>query len=37
MSIANDRIRLLFLAVLVALATQMFLAAFDQDFFRGVA
>jgi len=35
MSISNDRIRLLFVAVLVALAAQMFLAAFGTDLFRG--
>jgi uncharacterized membrane protein YfcA len=34
-SVSNDRIRLLFVAVLVALAAQMFLAAFNLDFFRG--
>ena len=37
MSISNDRIRLLFVAVLVALAAQMFLAAFGTDLFRGTA
>jgi uncharacterized protein len=37
MSVSNDRIRLLFVAVLVALAAQMFLAAFSPDLFRGVA
>ena len=37
MSISNDRIRLLFVVVLVALAAQMFLAAFGADFFRGTA
>jgi uncharacterized membrane protein YfcA len=35
MSISNDRIRLLFVLVLVALAAQMFLAAFGTDLFRG--
>jgi uncharacterized protein len=37
MSISNDRIRLLFVVVLVALAAQMFLSAFGADFFRGTA
>ena len=37
MSISNDRIRLLFVVVLVALAAQMFLAAFGADLFRGTA
>ena len=37
MSISNDRIRLLFVIVLVALAAQMFLAAFGTDLFRGMA
>ena len=37
MSISNDRIRLLFVVVLVALAAQMFLAAFGNDFFRRTA
>src|SRR6266403_2608390 len=37
MSISNDRIRLLFVVVLVALAAQMFLAAFGTDLFRGTA
>jgi uncharacterized protein len=36
-SISSDRIRLLFVVVLVALAAQMFLAAFSPDFFRGMA
>ena len=35
MSISNDRIRILFVAVLGALAAQMFLAAFGTGFFRG--
>jgi uncharacterized protein len=35
MSISNDRIRLLFVAVLGALAVQMFLAAFGTGFYRG--
>jgi uncharacterized membrane protein YfcA len=35
-SFSNDRIRLLFVAVLVALAAQMFLTAFNPDFFRGM-
>ena len=34
-SISNDRIRVLFVAVLGALATQMFLAAFGKDLFGG--
>jgi uncharacterized protein len=34
-SISNDRIRLLFVAVLGALAAQMFLAAFGHGFYRG--
>jgi uncharacterized protein len=34
-SISNDRIRLLFVAVLGALAAQMFLAAFGQGLYRG--
>jgi uncharacterized protein len=37
MSISNDRIRLLFVAVLVALAAQMFLAAIGTDLFRETA
>src|SRR5260370_21588554 len=37
MAISNDRIRLLFVLVLVALAAQMFLAAFGADLFRGTA
>ena len=37
MSISNDRIRLLFVVVLVALAAQMFLAAFGTDLFRETA
>ena len=37
MSISNDRIRLLFVVVLVALAAQMFLAALGADLFRGTA
>jgi uncharacterized membrane protein YfcA len=37
MSISNDKIRLLFVVVLVALAAQMFLAAFGADLFRGTA
>ena len=37
MSISNGRIRLLFVVVLVALAAQMFPAAFSPDFFRGMA
>jgi hypothetical protein len=37
MSISNDRIRLLFVVVLVALAAQMFLVAFGTDLFRGMA
>jgi hypothetical protein len=37
MSISNDRIRLLFVVVLVALAAQMFLAAFGAALFRGTA
>ena len=37
MSISNDKIRLLFVVVLVALAAQMFLAAFGADLFRETA
>ena len=37
MSISNDRIRLLFVLILVALAAQMFLAAFGTDLFRRTA
>ena len=37
MSISNDRIRLLFVVVLVALAAQLFLAAFGTDLFRETA
>jgi uncharacterized membrane protein YfcA len=36
MSISNGRIRLLFVAVIVALAAQMLLAAFSPDLFRGM-
>jgi uncharacterized protein len=35
-SISNDRIRVLFVAVLVALAAQMFLAAFGNGLYRGM-
>jgi uncharacterized protein len=35
MSISNDRIRILFVAVLGALAAQMFLAAFGTGLYRG--
>ena len=35
MSISNDRIRILFVVVLGALAVQMFLAAFGTGFYRG--
>jgi len=34
-SISNDRVRVLFVAVLGALAAQMFLAAFGKDLYRG--
>ncbi|HET9378330.1 MAG TPA: sulfite exporter TauE/SafE family protein, partial [Chthoniobacterales bacterium] len=37
MSISNDRLRLLFVVVLVALAAQMFMAAFGTDLFRRTA
>jgi uncharacterized protein len=37
MSISNARIRLLFVVVLIALAAQMFLAAFGTDLFRRTA
>jgi uncharacterized membrane protein YfcA len=37
MSISNDRIRLLFVVILIALAAQMFLTAFGTDWFRGMA
>lgn len=37
MSISNERVRLLFVVVLVALAVQMLVAAFGRDLFRGIA
>ena len=37
MSISNERVRLLFVVVLAALAVQMFVAAFGKDWFRGIA
>ena len=37
MSISNERVRLLFVVVLAALAAQMFVAAFGKDLFRGIA
>ena len=37
MSISNERVRLLFVVVLAALAVQMFVAAFGKDLFRGIA
>jgi uncharacterized protein len=37
MSISNERVRLLFVLVLAALAVQMFVAAFGKDWFRGIA
>jgi uncharacterized protein len=37
MSVSNARLRLLFVAVLIALTAQMFLAAFSPDFFRRLA
>jgi hypothetical protein len=37
MSISNERVRLLFVVVLVALAVQMFVAAFGRDWIRGIA
>jgi uncharacterized protein len=36
-SISNERIRLMFVVVLVALATQMFVAAFARGLFGGIA
>jgi uncharacterized protein len=36
-SISNERIRLMFVVVLVALAAQMFVAAFARGLFRGIA
>jgi uncharacterized protein len=37
MSISNERVRLLFVVVLVALAAQMLVAAFGRGLFRGIA
>ncbi len=37
MSISNERVRLLFVLVLAALAVQMLVAAFGKDWFRGIA
>jgi uncharacterized protein len=37
MSISNERVRLLFVVVLVALAAQMLVAAFSRGLFRGIA
>jgi uncharacterized protein len=37
MSISNERVRLLFVVVLVALAVQMLVAAFGRGLFRGIA
>jgi uncharacterized membrane protein YfcA len=37
MSISNERVRLLFVLVLTALAVQMFVAASGKDWFRGIA
>ena len=37
MSISNERVRLLFVVVLIALAAQMLVAAFGRGLFRGIA